>query len=79
MHRLARYSQERVASLTQRLQLDYERGQGYMVLLRGERELTAARGSLKLLAELGVSFELLDAARRAAETRAAPGEPMAIR
>ncbi|MCB1997535.1 MAG: D-amino acid dehydrogenase [Burkholderiaceae bacterium] len=63
MHRLARYSQERVASLTQRLQLDYERGQGYMVLLRGERELTAARGSLKLLAELGVSFELLDAAR----------------
>lgn len=77
MHRLARYSQERLTGLSQRLQLDYERGQGYMVLLRGERELAAARGGLKLLAELGVAFELLDAARaRQLEPGLNPGTPL---
>ncbi|MCP5272203.1 MAG: D-amino acid dehydrogenase [Burkholderiaceae bacterium] len=77
MHRLARYSQERLTGLSQRLQLDYERGQGYMVLLRGERELAAARGGLKLLAELGVAFELLDTARaRQLEPGLNPGTPL---
>lgn len=63
MHRLARYSRDRLDGLTHRLGLDYEHATGYMVLLRGERELSQARGSLKLLAELGVPFELVDAAR----------------
>lgn len=63
MHRLARYSREHLDGLTQRLRLDYERSLGYTVLLRGERELAAARTGLTLLADLGVPFELMDAAR----------------
>jgi D-amino-acid dehydrogenase len=60
---LARLSQVRLRELSHALQLDYEQRQGFTVLLRGERELAQARGGLKLLAELGVSFELLDAER----------------
>ena len=60
---LARFSQARQRELAHALQLDYEQRQGVMVLLRGERELAQARGGLKLLAELGVGFELLDADR----------------
>ena len=59
--RLARFSQERLSDLTRTLQLDYEQSSGYMVLLRGARELAMARGGLKLLAESGISFELIDA------------------
>jgi D-amino-acid dehydrogenase len=61
MMRLARFSQERMTELTRTLQLDYEQRAGYLVLLRGERELALARGGLRLLAESGVTFELVDA------------------
>lgn len=63
MHRLARYSRDRLDTLTHHLKLDYEQARGYMVLLRSERDLAAARGNLKLLAELGVPFELVDGVR----------------
>lgn len=63
MHRLARFSQHRLAVLTRDLKLDYEQRSGYMVLLREAQDLTLARGSLKMLAELGVSFHLIDAAK----------------
>ena len=63
MHRLARFSQQRLAMLTRDLKLDYEQRSGYMVLLREPQDLTLARGSLKMLAELGVSFHLIDAAK----------------
>ena len=63
MHRLARFSQQRLAALTRDLKLDYEQRSGYMVLLREPQDLALARGSLKLLAELGVSFHLIDAAK----------------
>jgi D-amino-acid dehydrogenase len=63
MHRLARFSQQRLATLTRDLKLDYEQRSGYMVLLREPQDLTLARGSLKMLAELGVSFHLIDAAK----------------
>ncbi|MDE2452746.1 MAG: FAD-dependent oxidoreductase, partial [Burkholderiales bacterium] len=63
MHRLARASRERMLELTDTLGLDYEQARGCLVLLRGERELALARPGLKLLAELGVSFELVDAER----------------
>lgn len=63
MHRLARYSQQRLAHLSHDLKLGHERAQGYMVLLRTAKDLTGARGSLKLLAELGINFHLVDAAR----------------
>ncbi len=77
MHRLARYSHERLETLTQQLRLDYERAPGVLVLLRGERELAAARAGLRLLAELGASFELVDAARaRALEPGLNPDMPL---
>jgi D-amino-acid dehydrogenase len=63
MHRLARFSQQRLAALTRDLKLDYEQRSGYMVLLREARDLAQARGGLKLLAELGASFHLIDAAK----------------
>jgi D-amino-acid dehydrogenase len=63
MHRLARYSQQRLAHLTQALHLDYEQARGYLVLLRTPREVAQSRASLKLLAELGVTFHLVDGAR----------------
>jgi D-amino-acid dehydrogenase len=63
MHRLARFSQQRLAMLTRDLKLDYEQRSGYLVLLREPQDLTLARGSLKMLAELGVSFHLIDAAK----------------
>lgn len=61
MLRLARFSQARLAELTRTLQLDYEQRPGYLVLLRGVRELVQARPGLALLAELGAKFELVDA------------------
>ena len=63
MYRLARYSQQRMHALIQALQIDHEQAPGYLVLLRSAQDLAGARGSLKLLAELGVDFHLVDAAR----------------
>jgi D-amino-acid dehydrogenase len=77
MHRLARFSQQRLAALTRDLRLDYEQGNGYLVLLREPKDLTLARGSLKLLAELGVSFHLIDAAKaRSVEPGLNPQTPL---
>jgi len=77
MYRLARYSQQRLHALTQELQLDHEQATGYMVLLRSAQELAGARGSLKLLAELGVDFHLVDAARaRQVEPGLNPDAPL---
>ncbi|WP_088280260.1 D-amino acid dehydrogenase [Ideonella sp. A 288] len=63
MHRLARYSQARLRALAHDLRLDYEQAQGYMVLLRSPKDLKLARGSIRMLAELGVNFHLIDAAK----------------
>jgi D-amino-acid dehydrogenase len=63
MQRLAHFSRERLRELTDTLALEYQQAQGYMVLLRGPRELAMARPGLKLLGDLGVAFELLDARR----------------
>lgn len=61
MHRLAHYSRARLREVAKHLSLDYEQAQGFMVLLRGARELALARPGLALLAELGVPFHLIDA------------------
>ena len=63
MHRLANFSRDRLLELTRTLRLDYEQMPGYVVLLRHERELKAARGGLLLLKAWGVQHELVDAAR----------------
>lgn len=60
---LARASQQRLDELTQALKLDYEQRRGYLVLLRGPQEVKLARAGLKVLAELGVNFELVDGER----------------
>ncbi len=77
MFALARFSRERQAELTKALQLEYEQRSGYLVLLRGVAELAQARGGLKLLAELGVAFELVDADRaRRIEPALNPDTPL---
>ncbi|MBP6901866.1 MAG: D-amino acid dehydrogenase [Burkholderiaceae bacterium] len=63
MHRLAHYSRARLLALSAELQLEHEQARGYMVLLRTAKDQALARAGLKLLAELGVKFHLVDAAR----------------
>ena len=62
MHQLASLSQDRMLELTRNLQLNYEQTPGYLVLLRTARELAQAQRGLKLLQELGVGHEVVDAA-----------------
>jgi D-amino-acid dehydrogenase len=61
MHRLAQYSSQRLQALTQALALDYEQARGVLVLLRTGRELAQAQATLRMLDELQVAHELLDA------------------
>lgn len=61
MHALAAYSRERLHLLTKALNIDYERADGYLVLLRSERDLAAAQPSLQILQDLGLRHALLDA------------------
>ena len=63
MQRLAGYSRDRLHELTRHLQLDYERADGYLVLLRTPKEQAMAQAGLASLTELGTRFEVLDAAQ----------------
>jgi D-amino-acid dehydrogenase len=63
LHRLARYSEQRLRKLSTDFALDYEQREGLLVLLRTPREAARARAGLKLLSELGGKFHLVDAAR----------------
>jgi D-amino-acid dehydrogenase len=63
MHALARYSQQRLRTLGKDLGIDYEQRDGYLVLLRSQRDVQQARAGLKLLAEWGVDFHIVDAER----------------
>jgi D-amino-acid dehydrogenase len=63
MQRLAAFSRERLHEVTAALELDYERSDGYLVLLRSAQDLALARPGLDSLAALGTRFEMLDAAR----------------
>jgi D-amino-acid dehydrogenase len=60
MQRLALFSRDRLLHLTQRLQLDYERSEGFLVLLRTPQDLALAQPGLALLAELGVKHSVLE-------------------
>jgi D-amino-acid dehydrogenase len=62
MHRLAHFSRERLHELTQRLHLDFERSQGFLVLLRSPHDLAIAEPGIRALAELGAAPQVLDAA-----------------
>ncbi len=63
MQRLAFYSRQRLHLLTEALQLEYDRSDGYMVLLRAERDRKLVQPGLQLLREAGIKFQEVDAAR----------------
>ncbi len=63
MQRLAQFSREQMDKLVAELQLQFEQSRGYTVLLRGPADLARAQGGISLLRELGLAFELIDAAR----------------
>jgi D-amino-acid dehydrogenase len=63
MQRLAYFSRERLHRLTRDLKLDYERGRGYLVLLRTAKDLAMVRPGLASLTELNTRHEMLDAAQ----------------
>jgi D-amino-acid dehydrogenase len=61
MQRLAGFSRERLHAITRSLRLDYERSEGYLVLLRTAKDLVLAQPGLASLTALHTRFELLDA------------------
>jgi D-amino-acid dehydrogenase len=61
LQRLAFYSRERLHGLTQELQLEYDRSQGYMVLLRTEADSRMVQPGLQVLRDAGVSFREIQA------------------
>ncbi len=61
MQRLAYFSRERLHRLTRDLKLDYEHGDGYLVLLRSAKDAALVQPGLASLAELNTRFEMLDA------------------
>jgi D-amino-acid dehydrogenase len=61
MQRLALFSKARLNDTVRRLQLDYERSDGTLVLLRTPKDLALAQPRLASLTELGIKFKLLDA------------------
>lgn len=63
MQRLAFFSRARLHGISQSLQLDYERNEGYLVLLRTPADLQLAQPGLALLNPLTTKFEVLDAAQ----------------
>ncbi|MBS0445745.1 MAG: FAD-dependent oxidoreductase [Proteobacteria bacterium] len=78
MHRLALYSLDRLHTLTAHLQLDYERTEGCLVLLRSDEDVTLAQPTIASLEESGTRFELLDAERcRTVEPGLNPRTPLA--
>jgi D-amino-acid dehydrogenase len=63
LRRLALASRRRLLHLTRQLQLDYEQTPGLLLLLRGERELKAARHQWPELEALDMGAALVDAER----------------
>jgi len=63
LQRLAFYSRQRLHRVTEDLQLEYDHSQGYMVLLRAERDRKLVQPGLQLLRDGGIKFQEVDAAR----------------
>jgi D-amino-acid dehydrogenase len=62
MHHLAKFSQQRLATLIDELKLEIERTRGVLVLLRDMQDVQRARPGIDLLRSLGVVFKELDEA-----------------
>ena len=77
MQRLAFYSHERLRELTIERELDYERHEGYLVLLRSEKDSRLIQPGLQMLRDAGAAFQLLDAAQtRLIEPALQPDTPL---
>lgn len=61
LQRLAFYSRERLHHITADLKLDYDRSEGYMVLLRSEKDSKGMQPGLQVLRDAGVAFREIDA------------------
>ncbi|MDB5850469.1 MAG: amino acid dehydrogenase, partial [Rhodoferax sp.] len=61
LQRLAFYSRERLHALTTELRLEYDRSDGYMVLLRAEKDRAMVQPGLQVLRDAGVKFKEIDA------------------
>lgn len=61
MLRLAEYSTHRMRTIADSLNLEHERNQGFMVLLRTEREIQLMHDSLQIMRDAGLSFKTLTA------------------
>ncbi|MBA2673668.1 D-amino acid dehydrogenase [Ramlibacter sp.] len=57
LQRLAFYSRERLHLLTEHHLLEYDRAEGYMVLLRSDKEQKLAQPGLQVLRDAGVPFK----------------------
>jgi len=57
LQKLAFYSRTRLHALTTDLQLDYERSEGYLVLLRSEKDSQGVQPGLQVLREAEVQFK----------------------
>jgi D-amino-acid dehydrogenase len=57
LQKLAFYSRERLHQITNDLKLEYERSDGYMVLLRSERDSKLVQPGLQVLRDAGVTFK----------------------
>ena len=62
MHRLAVFSRERLHEIAARLGIDYERSDGFLVLLRARKDLDLARPGIDALAAIGTRVDVLDPA-----------------
>ena len=61
MQRLAFYSRERLHQITSDLQLEYDRSDGYLVLLRSERDSQMVQPGLQVLRQAEVTFREMSA------------------
>ena len=60
MRRLAFYSRARLHTIRAELRLEYDRSDGYLVLLRTERDRQLAQPGLQVLRDAGVAFRQLE-------------------
>jgi D-amino-acid dehydrogenase len=78
LQRLAFYSRHRLHQLTEDLQLDYDHSNGYMVLLRSEKDRKLVQPGLQVLRDAGVKFAEVDAEQaRVLEPALNPNTPFA--
>jgi len=61
LQRLAFYSRNRLHAITEACELDYERSDGYLVLMRSKREKKLVQAGLDVLRAAGTKFQEVDA------------------